>query len=175
MNSTTKLPLPMKPKKSSKIYKLVHSFTNTLDHLPPQKNINELSACITTEGYLTATFQWSHSINKQLLEYKQLVQYDQELITEFKERKHMVYDGVYNQECMDGYASKRHWCQYKLVDVSCLFEPQCPSRISTVSDQRSLSTQEDNILLHVLGYNSHIDDLIQQKQFKERSKFKKKT
>ena len=93
---------------SFKIDATVHSFTNTLDILPLQKKIQGLSTGISTEEYLTATFQWSYIVNKQMHEYKQLVQIYQELITDFEERKYLVYNEVYKQVYLDGCASRRH-------------------------------------------------------------------
>ena len=99
VNSTTTLPSPIIPKKSSKINDVLHSLTNTLDAIPTQKKIQELSAG-NAKDYLTAILQCYHIINKQLCHYKQLVQQHQELITEFQERKHLVYNEINNQGSM---------------------------------------------------------------------------
>ena len=39
------------------------------------------------KGYLTATFKWSHTVNKQLHNLKQIVQQYQELIITFEQQE----------------------------------------------------------------------------------------
>ena len=84
-------PPSIKPKKPSQIDDLVSTFSNTLNALPSQKHIQELSSRISAEDYFATTFKWSRIVNKHLKYASQEIWQYKGHTTKFEEPKHLYY------------------------------------------------------------------------------------
>ena len=80
-------------------------------------------------------------------------------------RKQKFYSQIHQWGYFNCPASKKLKRQYKLIDVSCLFETQYPA--NNMNQWTHSSWEADSIILDATAYDSQINDLVQQKRYQQ--------